>query len=102
MPRISFLMLMVVFALFQSCDSDHGATLSTTGTIALRSDAQDFRGFYYIKADDGKEYYPTNLPDAFQQVGLRIRFEAKEVNDGQLIVGWGRDSKIEILHIQKL
>jgi hypothetical protein len=70
--------------------------------MALRSDAQDFKGFYFIKADDGKEYYPINLPDEFQRVGLRIRFEAKEVNDGQLIVGWGRDSKIELVHIQKL
>jgi hypothetical protein len=102
MPRMSFVVLIVVFAHLQSCDSEHGATLTTTGTIALRSDAQDFKGFYYIKADDGKEYYPVNPPDEFQSVGLRVRFEAKEVNDGALIVGWGRDSKIELVHIQKL
>jgi hypothetical protein len=86
----------------QSCAVENEDTFKTTGIIAYRSDVLDFMGFHYIKGDDGREYYPKNLPEEFQQAGLRIRFEAREVENRTPIAGWGNGPVIELIRIEKI
>jgi major membrane immunogen (membrane-anchored lipoprotein) len=102
MRRIQFVALIILSVLLQSCGLKEGGTIITTGTMDYRSDVLDFKGFYFIVADDGKEYYPVNLSGEFQQAGLRVRFEAREVDRGPGIVGWGDGPVIELVHIQKI
>jgi hypothetical protein len=55
-------------------------------------------GFYGIVGDDGQQYDPANLPEAFRQDGLRVEAEAIPLRG---VIGyrmWGR--KIELLSIE--
>lgn len=96
--------LVIIFGTIalQSCAIENEDTFRITGIIAYRSDALDFMGFHYIKGDDGMDYYPKNLPEEFQQVGLRIRFEAREVENRTPIAGWGKGPVIELVRIEKI
>jgi hypothetical protein len=103
MSRLLSVLVIVLSAIaLQSCAVENEDTFKITGITAYRSDALDFMGFHYIKGDNGKEYYPKNLPEEFQQVGLRIRFEAREVENRTPIAGWAHGPVIEIVHIQKI
>lgn len=57
-------------------------------------------GFFGIVADDNTRYEPLNLPEAYQQDGLRVRLSARIRNDYASIFMWG--TIIEILDIQSL
>ena len=50
-------------------------------------------GFYGILGDDGRRYLPLNLGPAFEQDGLRIRFEATP-EDVLTLQQWGKPVKI--------
>jgi hypothetical protein len=96
--RIVLSIALVLLALCpQSCMTDSGDNFIGTGTVVFLS----FEGgFYGIKADDGKSYDPTNLPAEFRKEGLRVRFEAKELNHQASFHMWG--IIVEIVHIQSL
>jgi hypothetical protein len=77
--------------------TDSGDNIIGTGTVTFLS----FEGgFYGIKADDGRNYDPTNLPEDLRKDGLRVRFEAKELRDRASFHMWG--TIVELVHIQKL
>jgi hypothetical protein len=77
--------------------TDSGDNIIGTGTVIFLS----FEGgFYGIKADDGRSYDPTNLPEDLRKDGLRVRFEAKELKDRASFHMWG--TIVELVHIQKL
>ena len=99
---LSMLVIVLSGIALQSCAVENEDTFKTTGIIAYRSDALDFAGFHYIKGDDGQEYYPKNLPEEFRQAGLRIRFEAREVENRTPIVGWGSGPVVELIRIEKI
>lgn len=87
----------------QSCAVDNEDTFKTTGTIALTSDVNgDFMDFYFIAGDDGRQYYPVNLPGEFQHNGMRVRLEAREVPNTRPIAGWGSGPFVELVHVQKI
>jgi hypothetical protein len=104
MVRLISLMTVIVGTLaLHSCAVGNEDTFKTTGTIAFRSDVlPDFQGFYFIIGDDGSEYCPINLEVEFQQKGMRIRFEARELPNTRPVDGWGNGPVIELVHIQKL
>jgi hypothetical protein len=103
MSRLLSVLVIIFGAIaLQSCAVENEDTFKTTGIIAYRSDVGDFIGFHYIKGDDGKDYYPKYLPEEFHQAGLRIRFEAREVENRTPIAGWGNGPVIELVHIQKI
>jgi len=77
--------------------TDSGDNIIGTGTVVFLS----FEGgFYGIKADDGRNYDPMNLPEDLRKDGLRVRFEAKELKDRASFHMWG--TIVELVHIQKL
>lgn len=98
MSRIIFpLIAFVVLVLLQSCTTENEDAIKSTGTIAFLS----FEGgFYGIKGDDGKNYDPTNLPKEFQNEGMRVRFEARELTGRASVHMWG--TIVELVTIQKL
>lgn len=57
-------------------------------------------GTYGIVADDGKEYSPLNLDQAYQQENLRVEFEANISKQQISIYMWG--TAIEIIKIKKI
>lgn len=57
-------------------------------------------GFYGIVADDGQRYDPTNLDEAYEEDGLRVRFRARERDDLMSIRMWGRI--VEIISIERM
>ncbi|QXD13823.1 hypothetical protein GQ464_010095 [Rhodocaloribacter litoris] len=61
-----------------------------TGTI-LHLDIEG--GFYGLVADDGTRYLPLDLDEAFQQNGLRVRFEA-EPAQVLTLQQWGRPVRL--------
>ncbi len=70
---------------------------TVTGTVIFQ---QLEGGFYGIKGDDGTNYEPINLPEAYWKDGLRVRVEAKRLQDFASIRMWG--TIIEIVYIQQL
>lgn len=98
MSRIIFpLIAFVVLVLLQSCTTENEDAIKSTGTIVFLS----FEGgFYGIKGDDGKNYDPTNLPKEFQNDGMRVRFEARELTSRASVHMWG--TIVELVTIQKL
>lgn len=56
-------------------------------------------GFYGIIGDDGKNYDPTNLPQAYKVTGLRVRFTAKTTNLASFHL-WGYG--VDLISIERL
>ena len=52
-------------------------------------------GFYGLVADDGAQYDPLNLDDAFRQDGLRVRFRAQLRTGVITIRQWGKPVEIQ-------
>ena len=57
-------------------------------------------GFYGIDADSGAHYRPVNLPEAFAQDGIRIRFCAQPLEGVMSFQMWG--IPVEIMDIESL
>ena len=57
-------------------------------------------GFFGIKADDGNNYDPLNLPSEFEVEGLKVEFIGEILHDWYSIHMWGQI--IRIIFIQKL
>ncbi|HUF36805.1 MAG TPA: hypothetical protein VMN37_12695 [Gemmatimonadales bacterium] len=55
-----------------------GPQVRITGVIR-RSELEG--GFYSIEGDDGVTYDPANLPQEFQQDGLRVELDARRRDD---------------------
>lgn len=49
-------------------------TLTITATVVYKNLEG---GFWALDADDGAKYNPINLPETFQEDGLRVRAEVK-------------------------
>lgn len=98
---ISFFALMsilVVSFLFAGCLPGSSASQFTaTGTV-IYIDLEG--GFYGIIGDNQENYDPINLPDEFQQEGLKTSFTAKYRDDLANFHMWGRI--IEILQIEAI
>lgn len=77
--------------------SDMEVEVWTEGTVVF-VDLEG--GFYGIEASDGAKYDPTYLDEAFQEDGLRVRFQYAAVDDAMSIRQWGRI--VEILDIEKV
>ena len=98
---ISFFVLigiLVVSFLFTGCVPGSSPNqFSGTGTVTY-IDLEG--GFYGIIGDNQENYDPINLPDEFQQDGLKVTFTAKFRDDLADYHMWGRI--IEILQIEAI
>jgi hypothetical protein len=98
MNRITVIVIVLVAGLLlQSCTTENDDAIKVTGTVVYLSLEG---GFYGIKGDDGRNYDPTNLSQAFQTDGMRVRFEAKELPGRSSVHMWG--TVVELVIIQKL
>ena len=94
----TLLIIIVISFLFAGCVPGSSPNqFTTTGTVTY-IDLEG--GFYGIIGDNQENYDPINLPDEFQQEGLRVRFTAKYRDDLASIHMWGRI--IEILQIEAI
>ncbi|MFQ5570137.1 MAG: hypothetical protein ACE5G0_10720 [Rhodothermales bacterium] len=76
-------------------DSSRVDTISGIGTITY----QDLEGgFYGLVAEDGRQYYPLNLAEDFQQDSLHVHFRTRRRTDVVSIIMWGEI--IEILEMR--
>ena len=57
-------------------------------------------GFYGIYADSGAHYQPVNLPEAFAEDGIRVRFCAQPLEGVVSFRMWG--IPVEIVEIESL
>jgi hypothetical protein len=57
-------------------------------------------GFYGIYADSGAHYRPVNLPQAFAEDGIRVRFCAQPLEGVMSFRMWG--IPVEIVEIESL
>ena len=57
-------------------------------------------GFYGIETDDGRRLDPVNLPEEFQQDGLRIEARVEELRDRVSIRMWG--TLVRIVEFRRL
>ena len=90
--------ILVVSFLFAGCMPGNSPNqFTTTGTVTY-IDLEG--GFYGIIGDNQENYDPINLPDEFQQEGLKISFTAKYRDDLANFHMWGRI--IEILQIEEI
>jgi len=110
--RVRVLFAVVAFlgllAAFSSCQSPLGESLGYyrmvgadivegEGTITY---VQIEGGFYGITTGKDGHWDPINLPSAFEQDGLKVRFRAKLRNDLVSYHMWGRI--IELISIEKI
>jgi hypothetical protein len=92
-----FVLTLIVVVSLQSCIIENDDAVKVTGTVVFLS----FEGgFYSITGDNGKHYDPTNLFPEFQKDGLRVRFEAKELQGRASVHMWG--TIVELVAIHKL
>lgn len=85
-----------LMACASSAPTTDGDVIEETGTVQF---VELEGGFYGIVTDDGQRYDPTNLAEAYQEDGLRVRFRARERDDMASIRMWG--SIVEIISIQR-
>lgn len=70
---------------------------SITGTVR-HVDVEG--GFYGIEADNGAKLDPVNLPQEFQQDGVRLRVQVEPLTDRVSIHMWG--TLVRIVSIERL
>lgn len=93
---ILFVFLMIVIGA-AGCSCGNASVISKTGTMRHI----DLNGWFYgIVSDDGKEYEITNLDTAFQEDDLRVRFDAKVLENAESIHMWG--TVVELTNIEKI
>ena len=93
---ILFLLLMIVMGA-SGCTCGNASVISKTGTLKHI----DLNGWFYgIVSDDGKEYEVANLDTTFQEDGLRVRFDAKILENSESIHMWGK--VVELTNIEKI
>lgn len=68
------------------------AKMIITGTIVFKEFSG---GFWGIEGNDGKEYLPTEMPEALKKIGQKVKLDAKNAEDYFSIYMWG--TPIEIL-----
>lgn len=52
-------------------------------------------GFWGILRDEGDaKYRPTNLPEQYQQNGMRVRVNCERIKTGFSVYQWGQEIKI--------
>lgn len=57
-------------------------------------------GFYGIETDAGVQYLPQDLPDAYQQDGMRVRFRARILDEVMTVQMWGQPVRLlDILEV---
>ena len=95
---ILFLLLtIVVGASGCSFGGRDGSVVSKMGTLKYI----DLNGWFYgIVSDDGEEYEVVNLGPNFQEDGLRVRFDAKILNNTNSVHMWG--TVVELTNIEKI
>ena len=94
---VIILLVVLVPSIFWIFNQIQIHSISGTGTVIF-VDIEG--GFYGIISDDGKQYDPLNLGQAYQRDGLRIRFTAK-INEVQASIHqWG--IIIEIIEIEEI
>jgi len=100
MPRkyvIPIVSIFLIIFVSQGCIFDRSEIIKGTGTITYLS----FEGgFYGIVGDDDNNYDPINLPQEFQEDGLRVSFAARICEDQISFHMWG--IIIEIIRIERL
>ena len=87
--------LLVIGQISHSENSDQDLIYGTGEIIYLSFEG----GFFGIKADDGKNYDPVNLPFEFAIVGLRVEFIGERLDLDSFHM-WG--IILRIVFIQKL
>jgi hypothetical protein len=88
------LFLMIVMGA-SGCTCGNANIISKTGTMKHI----DLNGWFYgIVSDDGKEYEVTNLGTTFQEDDLKVRFDAKVLENAESIHRWG--TVIELINIE--
>lgn len=65
--------------------------ITLTGTI-IYNDLEG--GFYGLNTDDGQQYLPLDLPDAYKKDGMRVRMTGVPDPDVMTIQMWGTPFKI--------
>lgn len=55
-------------------------------------------GFYGLRADDGRQYEPRNLPASMRRAGLRVKVRGVVITGAAGFRQWG--PKIDLLHIE--
>ncbi|MHC4931669.1 MAG: hypothetical protein ACYTGV_05710 [Planctomycetota bacterium] len=88
MRSVGLACLILVLA---SCSVSDTGLSGLQGTVVF---LEQEGGLYGLVGDDGTAYEPTNLPPEFSVDGMRVRFDARDVEGSAL---WGR--LIEILEI---
>lgn len=98
--RVSLIVLSLLLLLLACATSNRSAdgdVIEGRGTVQF---VELEGGFYGIVADDGQRYDPTNLDEAYEVDGLRVRFRARERDDLISVRMWGR--MVEIISIERI
>lgn len=98
--RVSLIVLSLLLLLLACATSNRSADVDVIegrGTVQF---VELEGGFYGIVADDGQRYDPTNLDEAYEEDGLRVRFRARERDDLISVRMWGR--MVEIISIERI
>ena len=76
------------------------ALLSTDGILGMVKYLAMEGGFYGIVGEDGKNYLPLNLEEAYQQDSLNVRFTFERREGVMTIAMWGQ--AVDITAIERV
>ncbi len=96
---VAIFVILFAITLFvsSSCQSEGDKTITFTGTVTW---VELEGGFFGLIADDGTRYEPRNLPEEYQENGIKVRVRARLCEECASIHMWG--TIIDILSITTL
>lgn len=105
--RLSLLVLTVTILFAAGCASTYptpvGEVIDENGDVIEGNGIVQYveleGGFYGIVDEDGIQYDPINLDDAYKEDGLRVHFLARTREDVMSAHMWG--TSVEILAIER-
>ena len=90
-------LFLIVLIGVSGCTCGNTMTISKTGTMKHI----DLNGWFFgIVSDDEKQYEVTNLGTTYQEDDLRVRFDAKVLENAESIHKWG--TVIELIDIETI
>lgn len=105
--RLSLLILTVTFLITAGCASTYptpvGELTDDDGDVIERNGIVQYveleGGFYGLVDDDGGQYDPINLDEAYKEDGLRVHFLVRTRDDVMSAHMWG--TPVEIVAIER-
>ena len=100
-PR-SILFISLLFVLTAACISSYNVW-GAQDEISFMAEVKWISlegGFFGLVAEDGRKFFPLNLPEEFKKEGLKTRVKGNIKKDGATVQMWGAPFEIREIEVR--